>query len=241
MTILMQAEALSKRFGAKHAVQNISLQIEEGELLALIGPNGAGKSTTLDMILGLKKQDAGTVTFWRQDYKAHVGVQLQAAPFFPALGALDNLKLFAAFYKLKLSRREGLELLELCGLGNEAKTEASKLSGGQQKRLAIAIALVHHPRLVFLDEPSAALDPRSRREVHLLLRSLAEQGTAVVFTSHDMEEVHKLAGRVIMIHQGRVAAEGTPDSLCAQFGAGSLEELYLQLTDPEQTGRGEAL
>jgi ABC-2 type transport system ATP-binding protein len=231
MGVLLRAEGLSKRYKHRTAVKDVSIQVGQGEIVAVIGPNGAGKSTTLDMVLGLTKRDSGTVAFWREDYRGHVGVQLQSAPFFPALGALENLKLFASFYKIRLGKEEGLALLKLCGLSEAADTEASKLSGGEQKRLAIAVALVHHPKLVFLDEPSAALDPRSRREIHSLLGSLLGQGTSVVFTSHDMEEVHKLAHRVVMIHEGCVAAEGTPDRLCQDFGTESLEELYLQITE----------
>jgi len=162
-------------------------------------------------------------------------VHLQSTPFCPSVCALDNLKLFAAFHKRKLSVEDGLRVLELCGLRDAARTEASRLSGGQQKRLAIAVALVHEPKLVFLDEPTAALDPRARREIHDLIRRLANSGASVVFTSHDMEEVGKLADRVVMIRNGKIAAQGTPEELPAQYAAANLEELYLKLTEEEAT------
>ena len=114
-----------------------------------------------------------------------------------------------------------------------ARTEASRLSGGQQKRLAIALTLSHQPRLIFLDEPTAALDPRARQEIRELIRSLATTGTTIVFTSHDMEEVNKLADRVVLVVEGRVRAEGKPTDLLAEYNVSSLEELYLKLTNEE--------
>lgn len=227
--VLLRATGLVKRYGSRTVVNGIDLEVREKEVVAVIGPNGAGKSTTFDLILGLKRKDAGSVTYWCGDYKAKVGVQLQTTPFFPGLSALDNLKLFAAFQKRKLSAEEGVRILELCGLREVARTEASRLSGGQQKRLAIALALVHDPKLLFLDEPTAALDPRARREIRELIRRLAERGSSVVFTSHDMEEVGKLADRIVLIRGGRIVAEGTPEELLARHAAANLEELYLKL------------
>ncbi|CAM3002869.1 ABC transporter ATP-binding protein [Paenibacillus sediminis] len=231
--MLVQANRLSKMYGSRTVVNHVDIQVKASEIVAIIGPNGAGKSTLIDMILGLRRPDEGQIEFWRKDYLSYVGVQLQATPFFPGLSAYENLRLFAALYKKKLDRQRGLELLRLCGLEDAANTEASKLSGGQQKRLAIAIATVHEPELVFLDEPTAALDPRARREIHEVIDRLASSGKSVVFTSHDMEEVHKLADKVIMIDKGRIIAEGTPVQLCEQYGVDHLEELYLNLTAKE--------
>ncbi|MCM3768606.1 ABC transporter ATP-binding protein [Neobacillus niacini] len=228
--ILMNAQGLMKQYGSRTVVKGVSLRVYENEILAIIGPNGAGKSTTLEMVLGLKKPDAGEVSYWEKDFRKAVGVQLQATPFFPGLTAFENLQLFAAFYKKKLSKQAGMELLTLCGLHDVMKTEASRLSGGQQKRLAIAVALVHDPKVVFLDEPTAALDPKSRREIHQLIMELHQRGTSVVFTSHDMDEVTKLSHRVMMIDQGTVIAEGSAIELCESHNVQNLEELYLQLT-----------
>lgn len=238
MQMLVKAKGLRKSYRNRTVVDGIDLAFRRGETVAIIGPNGAGKSTTLDMILGLKKADGGTVRFWRDDPLGRIGVQLQQTPFFPGLSALENLKLFASFYRVKLTDARARELLELCGLLEAAGTEASRLSGGQQKRLAIAAGLVHDPELVFLDEPTAALDPKARREVHALIARLANAGTTVVFTSHDMEEVHRLAARVVMIIRGRIAADGAPDELCAKHGVAGLEELYIQLTEAKEGVRG---
>ncbi|MHC0039720.1 ABC transporter ATP-binding protein [Pseudoneobacillus sp. C159] len=230
MNVLLKATGLTKHYHARPVVNGVSVDVFENEILAIIGPNGAGKSTTIEMILGLKKQDEGSVSYWKKDYRQSIGVQLQQTPFFPGLTAIENLQLFAAFYKKKLTKQEGTELLHLCGLQNAMKTEAAKLSGGQQKRLAIAVALVHQPKVVFLDEPTAALDPKSRREIHELIKNLFQRGTTVVFTSHDMDEVTKLSHRVMMIDKGIVIAEGTAADLCQKYHTQNLEDVYLHLT-----------
>src|SRR5690554_6828017 len=230
MDPLIRARGLVKRYGGRTVVKGIDLDIHPNEVVALIGPNGAGKTTTLEMILGLRPPDGGSVAYWCEDPRKHLGVQLQATPFFPALTAAENLQLIAAFYGMRLQPGEMRDILQRCGLAEEERTEASRLSGGQQKRLAIAIALVHRPQVLFLDEPTAALDPRARKEIRDLIRRLSRSGTTIVFTSHDMEEVEKLADRVILIHRGEIRAEGSPESLPRQYGVGNLEELYLELT-----------
>lgn len=228
---LLKAEGLVKRYGKRTVVNGVDMEVKEGEVVAVIGPNGAGKSTTLDMLLGLKQPEEGSIAYWRKDYRGQVGVQLQDTPFFPGLTVMGNLKLFAAFYRQPLSREAGLELLRLAGLQEVERVEASRLSGGQQKRLAIVLAMVHEPKLLFLDEPTAALDPRARREIHTLIRQLSDKGTSVVFASHDMEEVGKLADRIFLIHQGSLIAEGSPDELCRKYQFNTVEELYLAKTE----------
>lgn len=233
MTNLIEARNLMKRYGSRTTVKGISLTVAPGEVVAVIGPNGAGKSTTLEMILGLRHPDGGEVQYWTAEPRREIGVQLQTTPFFPGLTAAENLHVFAAFYGVKLTRAEVAELLERCKLTEAAKTEASRLSGGQQKRLAIAVTMVHKPKVIFLDEPTAALDPRARHEIRTLIHRFAKAGTAVVFTSHDMEEVGKLADRLLLIVDGQVKAEGTPAELVSRYGVSSLDELYLSLTEEE--------
>jgi ABC-2 type transport system ATP-binding protein len=233
MNTLLEARNLVKRYGNRVVVKDIDLIVSPGEVVALIGPNGAGKSTTLEMVLGLRIPDSGEVVFWCKDPLREIGVQLQSIPFFRGLTVAENLTLFANFYGVHLSKQEVTQLLERCGLAEVARTEAARLSGGQQKRLAIALTLSHQPRLIFLDEPTAALDPRARHEIRELIRSLAAAGTTIVFTSHDMEEVGKLADRVVLIVEGRVSAEGKPAHLLAEYHVGSLDELYLNLTNEE--------
>jgi len=231
---LLETRGLVKRYGHRLAVDGIDLVVAPGEVVAVIGPNGAGKSTTLEMILGLRRPDSGEVVFWIDHPHHQIGVQLQTTPFFRGLTVAENLALFAHFYGVRLTRQQVSDLLARCGLAEAAHTEAARLSGGQQKRLAIALTLTHQPHLIFLDEPTAGLDPRARREIRTLVRTLATNGTAIVFTSHDMEEVGKLADRIVLIVSGRVRAEGTPADLLASSGASSLEELYLNLTQEEE-------
>jgi len=226
MKTFIQVKDAELSYGSKKVLDRLNLEIREGEVLAIIGPNGAGKSTLIDVILGLKKLDRGTVVRSLDDLKGAIGVQFQTPTFFPGLGAYDNVKLFAAVNGKAASREEIEEVLEQCHLQDAARTDAYRLSGGQQKRLAIAIALIHRPRLLILDEPTAALDPSARSEIKSMIASLAESGISVVFTSHDMSEVKRLADRIAFIMNGRVRAEGTLDELLASYGTDDLDELY---------------
>lgn len=228
-SILIEARGLTKAYGRRTVVDGIDLSVLANEVLGVIGPNGAGKSTTLELLLGLRKPDRGSVAYWTNEPHRQIGVQLQACPFFPGYTALENMRMFAAFYRTRTEDALLLDLLARCGLDGAAHTDAAKLSGGQQKRLAIAVTLIHRPKLIFLDEPTAALDPKGRRDVRALIRSLAAAGTAVVLTSHEMDEVHKLADRIVMIVGGRIAAEGTPAMLLHRHEVEGLDELYLRL------------
>lgn len=234
---LFRAVELRKVYGSRVVVDALDLAIAPGEVLALIGPNGAGKSTTVEMLIGLRIPDGGEVRYALERPRAHTGVQLQSAPLFPGLSTADNLRLFAAFYGRALTVADLGVLLARAGLTAVAKVEAARLSGGQQKRLAIAAALVHDPALVFLEEPTAALDPRAQAEVRAMIAALATTGTAVLLTSHDMAEVTKLANRVVVLIDGRVAAEGTPAALCRAADVPDLDALYLRLTEAEAVAR----
>ena len=228
--MFIQAINIEKSYSKRKVVKGITLDIRQNEILAVIGPNGAGKSTIMELLIGLRKADTGEIRYWLDTYKEKMGVQLQSAPFFVGLTAFENLRLFAALYMKRLTDEQVNEVLQLCGLYELREVEASKLSGGQQKRLAISIALIHNPTLIFLDEPTAALDPRARQEVHALIRHLHQQGKTVVFTSHDMDEVDKLATRVIMIDKGEILTEGNTKQLYMDHNVSNLEGLYLQLT-----------
>ncbi len=228
--LLLDATGLLKRYGDRLVVSGVDVQIAPGEVLALIGPNGAGKSTTVEMLIGLRAPDGGLIHYGLAHPRADTGVQLQSAPLFPGLSAADNLRLFAAFYGLALTDDDLAALLDRAGLQAVGGLEAARLSGGQQKRLSIAAALVHNPALVFLDEPTSALDPRAQTEVRALIASLAGSGIAVLFTSHDMTEVARLAHRVAVLVDGRIVAVGTPAALMAEADVPDLDALYLSLT-----------
>ncbi len=231
MKNLIEAKGLVKRFGNREVVKGIDIEIRPGEVLALIGTNGAGKSTTMSMLLGILKPDEGQVTRWREDYRSHLGVQLQSTPFFEGYTAEENLQLFAALYNLKLTKSQLEEELEKCGLLEARKTPAIKMSLGQQKRLAIAVTNIHKPELIVLDEPTAGLDPRARHEIRTMIRKLANEKVSVLFSSHDMEEVSRTADRLILMHSGKIVAQGIPEELLKQNQVENLEELYLKLTD----------
>lgn len=228
---LIEAKGLRKRFRNREVVKGIDMEIQQGEILALIGTNGAGKSTTLAMLLGILPTDAGKIMRWREDYRAHVGVQLQATPFFEGYTAEENLRLFAALYHVKLDKKQIDAKLAECNLQEARKTLASRLSGGQQKRLAIAVTTIHNPDLIILDEPASGLDPRARQEIRRMIQQLAKNKVTVLFSSHDMEEVSRIANRIILMHDGRIVAQGRPDRLLEQYHAENLDDLYLELTD----------
>ncbi|WP_438491537.1 ABC transporter ATP-binding protein [Paenibacillus sp. IHBB 3054] len=228
---LIEAKGIHKQFRNREVVKGIDLEIRQGEVLALIGTNGAGKSTTLAMLLGILQPDSGEITRWRDDYRAHLGVQLQSTPFFEGYTAEENLALFAALYHVKLSKAQIRNKLEECNLADAGKTPAARLSGGQQKRLAIAVTAIHNPDLIVLDEPAAGLDPRARQEIRRMIERLAGNKVTVLFSSHDMEEVSRIADRLILMDNGQIIAEGQPEDLLQQYHAEKLEDLYLQLTD----------
>lgn len=228
---LIQVNKLHKSFKGREVVKGISFKISLGEVVALIGTNGAGKSTTLAMLLGMLQPDSGSITTWKADFHKHVGVQLQSTPFFEGYTVEENLALFAALYHVKLSKEDIRNTIELCNLLEARKTPAIALSGGQQKRLAIAVTTLHNPELIVLDEPAAGLDPRARHEIRALIRDLAANQSTVIFSSHDMEEVARIADRLILMHEGRIVAEGDPHVLMEQYNVDHLEALYLKLTE----------
>lgn len=235
---LITAKELTKRFHSREVVKGIDIEIEQGKVLALIGPNGAGKSTTISMLMGILKPDAGTVTYWREDYRGHIGIQLQSTPFFEGYTAEENLKLFAALYRVKMDKMQLRVKLEECNLLEVGKTPAARLSVGQQKRLAIAVTTVHQPDLIVLDEPTAGLDTRARHDIRLMIRSLANEKRTILFSSHDMEEVERTADRLIFINDGQIVAQGRPELLLQEHHLDNLESLYLKLTEKDEgTGK----
>ena len=238
MSVMMQAKNLTKSYKGKLAVDNVDLEINKGDVVALIGTNGAGKSTTLSMLLGIVKPDKGTVYRWCEDYKSKMGVQLQSTPFFEGYTAAENMELFTALYKVNLSKADIEKHLEVCGLSDAKKTSTAKLSVGQQKRLAIAVTTIHNPELIVLDEPTAGLDPRARHEIRNMIQRLAQEGVTVIFSSHDMEEVSNTATKILIMHAGKILAQGTPEMLLSKYGIDNLEMLYLKVTDEYEEGAG---
>jgi ABC-2 type transport system ATP-binding protein len=211
-------EGLRKHYGELAAVDGVSFSVEEGEFFGILGPNGAGKTTTLEMIEGLRKPDGGSVSLLGQNpwprkpaLLPRIGVQLQANSFFEKLTAREQLETFASLYGI--SRSRAVDMLELVGLSDKAGTREDKLSGGQRQRLSIACALVHEPDVVFLDEPTAALDPQARRNLWDVLRAIQGRGRTIVYTTHYLDEAEALCDRVAIMDHGKILALDPPATL----------------------------
>jgi ABC-2 type transport system ATP-binding protein len=214
----IEVAALRKVYGDLAAVDDVTFTVAAGEFFGILGPNGAGKTTTLEMIEGLRRPDGGEVRLlgrpsWPRNpaLLPRVGVQLQASAFFERLTAREQIATFASLYGVPL--RQADDWLERVGLTEKASTRTEKLSGGQLQRLAIACALVHDPEIVFLDEPTAAIDPQARRNLWDLLRSLNEAGRTVVLTTHYMDEAEALCDRVAIMDRGRILQLDSPPAL----------------------------
>lgn len=210
-------ENFSKSYGSQRVVDQLSLTVQRGEVFALLGPNGAGKTTTIETLEGYRKPDSGSVRVLGLDpireakaLKARIGVMLQQDGLYPGLTAREALRLFASYYR----QPQNVDaLLERVGLDAASKTRCRRLSGGQKRRLALAIALVGKPSLVFLDEPTAGMDPQARLATWEIIRDLKRAGTTMLLTTHLMDEAERLADRVAIIDHGRLVALDTPGGL----------------------------
>ena len=246
--IAIQVEDLRRAYGEVRAVNGVSFTVNSSEIFGLLGPNGAGKTTTLSILQGLRRADAGRVIVFGQDIATHarqikrrIGVQLQRTSLLPDLTSLQQVKLFARLYGRQLNSANALKLLERVSLAEKANSLPAKLSGGQQQRLALALALVNDPEIVFLDEPTASLDPQSRHNLWGLVRGLKAEGRTVILTTHHIEEAEALCDRVGIIDHGQLIALDTPSGLMGnlrrlpapaapRWRAPSLEDVFLHLT-----------
>jgi ABC-2 type transport system ATP-binding protein len=233
---------LRKTYGATTAVDGVSFTVDTGECVGILGPNGAGKTTTLEMIEGLREPDSGTVSVlglspWprNRELLMKIGVQLQASAFIEKLTAIEQLRTMTDLYGVPRGRAD--ELLEQVGLSEKADVLAESLSGGQQQRLSIACALVHRPQVIFLDEPSAGLDPTARRNLWDLLGEVRSEGTTVVLTTHYMEEAEVLCDRVAIMDRGRILALGPPPTLVRELDAPTSVLLPPGVLSLEDAGR----
>lgn len=215
---------LVKSYESKNAVDGVTFSVAEGEFFGILGPNGAGKTTTLEMIEGLREPDGGSISLlgmspWPRNPRLlpRIGVQLQASAFFEQLTAKEQLQTFVDLYGQSHHRVD--ELLEMVGLQDKAGTRAEKLSGGQAQRLSIACSLVNDPEVVFLDEPTAALDPQARRNLWDVLREINNRGKTVVLTTHYMDEAESLCDRVAIMDNGRILQLGPPAVLVRRLDA----------------------
>jgi ABC-2 type transport system ATP-binding protein len=219
----VELSGLVKRFGRTAAVDGLSLRLNRGQVLALLGPNGAGKTTTIEICEGFQRRDGGHVRVLGHDpatdherLRTRIGVMPQGGGAYPGVRAEEMLALVAACAANPI---DPAWLIEVLGLSSARRTPYKRLSGGQQQRLSLACALVSRPELVFLDEPTAGLDPQARRLVWELVRALRADGVSVLLTTHAMEEAEELADHVVIIDHGRVVAEGSPSQLTAEEAA----------------------
>jgi ABC-2 type transport system ATP-binding protein len=213
----IRISGLTKRYGPTLAVDDLDLEVSLGETFALLGPNGAGKTTTVECCEGYRVPDSGTVRVLGLDprrdanrLRPQVGVMLQEGGVYPLARAPEVLRLYARFYDDPLDPES---LLDRVGLADARRTRYRDLSGGQKQRLSLAMAVIGRPRLVFLDEPTAGLDPAARRQTWAHVRELRADGVTVVLTTHLLDEAEELADRVAIIDRGRLLALGTPDEL----------------------------
>lgn len=217
-TVLSVTE-LQKAYGQSMAVDGISFDLHRGEILGLLGPNGAGKTTTLECLEGIRRPDRGTMNILGIDptrggrkLQPLIGVQLQTSAL-PASMRVDEAMQFFCAYHAVAPR---LDLLEQMGLGEKRRSQYRELSVGQQRRLALALAVAHRPPVLFLDEPTAGLDVGSRAELHAMMQELKSKGTSILLATHDMAEAEKLSDRVAILLKGKIVATGTPRELTAR-------------------------
>jgi ABC-2 type transport system ATP-binding protein len=217
MTNAIEVADLVKIYGPLRAVDGISFQVEPGQIFGMLGPNGAGKSTTVEIIEGLREATSGQVEVLGIDVRKHprqvkerIGVQLQSTAFYKQLTARHLLRLFASFFTRSLPVDD---LIAMVNLEEKADSPSDSLSGGQRQRLAIAVALVNDPAIVFLDEPTTGLDPQARRSLWDVISRLKAEGKTVLMTTHYLEEAERLCDQLVVIDHGKVIAAGTPQGL----------------------------
>ena len=213
----IEIKGLSKAYGRNEAVRGIDLTVSEGEVFAFLGPNGAGKTTTVEILEGYRERSAGEIRVLGVDparsdraWRERIGIVLQECRVEPLLSVRETLELYAGYYE---SPREVDETIALVGLEGKAEARAGKLSGGQQRRLDVAMALIGDAELLFLDEPTTGFDPSARRQAWDVIASLRELGKTVFLTTHYMDEAQFLADRVAIIRAGQIVAEGAPNEL----------------------------
>ncbi|HET9198479.1 MAG TPA: ABC transporter ATP-binding protein [Solirubrobacterales bacterium] len=243
---VISIEGLRMSYGATEAVRGIDLDVHRGEIFAFLGPNGAGKTTTVEILEGYRKRSGGEVSVLGEDperagrgWRERIGIVLQSGRLDPYLTVRESLDLYAGYFRAPLPT---VEVIALIGLEGKADERTSRLSGGQQRRLDVGMALVGDPELLFLDEPTTGFDPSARRQAWEVIAGLRDLGKTVFLTTHYMDEAQRLADRVTIIAAGRVVARGTPQDLgeresaetTIRYRAGG-EEVVVQTRTPVET------
>jgi ABC-2 type transport system ATP-binding protein len=242
---ILKVDKLRKKYGDREVVKGISFEVKKGEIFGILGPNGAGKTTTLEMIEAMRPIDGGTATIDGIDVASHpyetrriIGVQPQSPAFQDKTKLTEIIELFAAAYGEKVNP---MEFLDDVKLGEKASSYVESLSGGQKQRLSIAAALVHRPKVFFMDEPTTGLDPQARRNLWELVQHVRDKGVTVIMTTHYMDEAELLCDRVAIMDQGNIIALDTPHNLIKQLLAkgfkkkqhveqANLEDVFIDMT-----------
>jgi ABC-2 type transport system ATP-binding protein len=219
---VISVDGLVKSYARHEVLHGISFTVEAGEVFGLLGPNGAGKTTTVEILEGYRGRDAGEVRVLGQDpggagsdFRARIGIVLQSSAVYPLLSVRETLDLFSGYYPRP---RRPDEVIELVGLTDKADARVRTLSGGQLRRLDLALALVGDPELIFLDEPTTGFDPAARRHAWETIRDLRELGKSILLTTHYMEEAQRLSDRIAILGDGRIVATGSPEELLSGHG-----------------------
>lgn len=229
---------LTRKYNGLTAVNDISFQVETGEIFGFLGPNGAGKTTTIKVLTGQLQPTSGSAAVMgldvvddRQDLAGQLGVVFEYQNIYPRLSATDNLRFCARLYGAPSRRVQ--EVLDIVGLTDRAKERVNRYSNGMKQRLLIARAILHQPKVLFLDEPTRGLDPGVARQIRSLISNLSEQGITIFLTTHYMEEADRLCSRVAIVDEGKIVSLDTPELLKVQHGHGpstTLEDVFLELT-----------
>ncbi|MFC4453411.1 ABC transporter ATP-binding protein [Deinococcus sonorensis] len=248
-TAVIELQNVSKRFGAQQALSDLTMQVQRGELLALLGPNGAGKTTLISLMLGLRPTDTGTVRLLGGDprqpaTRAGVGAMLQDSDVPGLLTVRETVDLFRAMYPAPLPTAQ---VLRLAGLEEVAGKRTAQLSGGQRRRLVFALSIVGDPEVLFLDEPTTAMDPGSRVAFWAATQDMQRRGRTILLTTHHLEEAEQVADRVVVMDRGRVIADGSKDELRARAGtarvrflSSALPETLRELAGPDPLSQDDA-
>lgn len=236
MNKVIEIKNLTKSYGNLVALDDFSLDVYEGEILGLLGPNGSGKSTTINTILSLLKYDCGKINIFNQemsptayDIKSKIGVVFQDVAVFEELSVIENIDYFCGLYikEKKVRKKYVQDAINLVSLNEFKKFKPKELSGGLLRRLNIACGIAHKPKLIFLDEPTVAVDPQSRNSILEGIKKLNELGATIVYTTHYMEEVEQLCSRIVVMDKGKIIASGTKDELKNMISLG--EKITIEL------------
>jgi len=238
----VETHGLTRRFGTLAAVRDLTIRIEKGEIFGLLGPNGSGKTTTIRMLCGLLEPSAGSATVAGIDVsvapeqiRQRIGYMSQRFGLYEDLTVSENLNFYAGIYGLTGDARRSrvAEIVAFVGIGNRLHQLAAELSGGWKQRLALGCALLHRPAILFLDEPTAGVDPAARRNFWRAIHDLAAQGTTVLVTTHYMDEAERCQ-RLAMMSGGHLIALGTPAEVAAQVGGKTLEDAFILLQERDE-------